>query len=159
LTDLIDRLGQVRVRIGPFGMVEGEPANEFAIELVCKIAGSSYILLKVILERDKAVVGPVVDVQEFDLTDRRADTRDAQAVLFLQVPDVLDPLGVELHHILDTSPCARIDESKRVVAKPQGGKGAELLHGRLLVGCFVGQSTQEQGSKGLVFHDSRRPYG
>jgi hypothetical protein len=26
-----------------------------------------------------------------------------------------------------------------------------------LVGSFVGQSTQEQGSKGLVLHDSRRP--
>jgi hypothetical protein len=28
-----------------------------------------------------------------------------------------------------------------------------------LVGSFVGQSTQEQGSKGLVLHDSRLPYG
>ena len=114
LTDLIDRLGQMRVRIGPLGMVEREPADEFAIELVCKIASASDILLKVILERNVAVVGPVVDVQKLDLADRRADARYAQAVLFLQVQDVLDPLGVKLHDVLD--PPTRIDESKRVVA-------------------------------------------
>ena len=73
----------MRVRIGPFGMVERKASDELAVELVGQVAGAADILLQVLLERHVAIVGPVVDVEQFDFADRRADARYAQPVLFL----------------------------------------------------------------------------
>ena len=105
------------------------------MSLVSKAWASSQargnVLVEVFLEGDVDVLGAVVNVQELDLADRRADRGDVQAVFVFQVADLLDLRLGELHHVLDA--VADVDEAKAVVLQPQGGEGGELLLGRLLI--------------------------
>ena len=128
--------------IGPLGGVEGEAADQLGLEGVGELAGPGNVFLEVFLEGDVGVLGAVVDVQELDLADRRADRGDVQAVLVLQVADLLDFRLAEFHHVLDA--LADVDEAKAVVLQPQGGKGGELLFGRLLIGGFVGKAGEDR---------------
>ena len=140
LAELIDDLRQVLPGIGALGMIEREAADQLGLEGVRHLAGFLDVLLQVLLERHVGVLGAVVDVEQLDLADRRADRGHVQAVFVFQVANGLNLAHAELHHVLDAF--AGIDEAQAVVLQAQGGKGGELLHGRLLIGGFVGEAAQ-----------------
>ena len=106
-----------------------------------QLAGLLHLAAEVLLERHEGVLRAVVDVAELHLADGRTDRRDVQAVLVLQVANLLDFAQRQVHHVLDA--VADVDESQAVVLQPQGGEGGKLLHGRLLVGGFVGKPRQD----------------
>ena len=58
----------------------------------------------------------------------------------LEVADGLDFALAQLHHVLDAF--AGIDEAQAVVLQSQRGHGGKLLHGGLLVGCFIAEGAE-----------------
>ena len=140
LPQLIDHLRQVIRRVGAPGVIERKAANQLGLERVGDLAGPFDFFFQVLLERHVGVLGAVVDVEQLDLADRRADRGDVQGVLVLQVADLLNLAARQLHDVLDAA--ADIDEPQAVILQSQRGQRGKLLHGRLLVGGFVGKSTQ-----------------
>ena len=140
LAQLVDHLRQVLPRVGALGMIEREAADQLGLEGVGQVAGLLDVLLQVFLERHVGVLRAVVDVEQLDLADRRADRGHVQPVFVLQVADRLDFALAQLHHVLDA--VAGVDEPQAVVLQAHRGEGGELLHGRLLVGGLVAETAE-----------------
>lgn len=141
LAELIDGLGEVGIDGGAFGVVEGEATNEFAIEGVGELAGLFDVFLQVLFEGDKAIVGSVVDIEEFDFADGRTDGGDVESVFSAERIDGLDFWLGQEHDILDSF--AGIDEAEGEIAESQGSEAAELLQGEFLVSGFVREAAQQ----------------
>ena len=84
---------------------------------------------------------PSAFVDKLHFADRRADRRDVQAVFVFQVADFGDFRPRELHHVLHAA--ADIDEADAVILQAHRGQGGELLHGRFLIGRFVGEGAED----------------
>ena len=84
------------------------------------------------------ILGTVIDVQQLDLANGRADRGDIQAVFVLQVSNFGD-LGLgQFHHVLDA--VAGIDEADAVELQAKRRERRKLLDSRLVVGSLVGKT-------------------
>ncbi len=104
---------------------------------------------KVLLERDEAIGGPVINVQQLDFADGRTDGSNVQAVLGLHLFDFFQFGWREHHHILDAF--AHVDEADRIVFESQGSKGRELLYRQFVVGRLITKATQNTLGRSLMF--------
>ena len=89
LPQLVDRLRNVLLRIAPLRRIERKTADQLGLEGVGQLAGLLHVLLQIFLERHVGVLRAVLDVEQLDLADRRADRRDVQAIFVFQVADLL----------------------------------------------------------------------
>ena len=141
LADAIHRLVKILLRLRPLRRIEGKSADQLGLEGVGKFAGLCHVFGEILFERHVGVFRAVRLVDEFDLADRRGDRGDVQAVLILEVPDLLDLRQRQLHDVLHA--LADVDEPQAVILKPDGGQRRELLDGSQLKGRFVGEGGEQ----------------
>ncbi len=85
----------------------------------------------------------VGEVGEFHLADPRADARDGQPVLLLQVGQLRQLGVVQRDDVLHGSGAGDIDEPRAVVLEPQGGERGELFDRGFVIGGFVGECAEQ----------------
>ena len=155
LADAVCRLLQILLRFRPLWRIEGEAADELGLEGVGEFAGLGDILGEILLERHVGILRAVGLVDELDLADRRGDRRHVQAILILEMADLLDFRQRQLHDVLHA--LADVDEPQAVILEADGRQRRELLDGREVEGRFVGERGEQDagGRRRRTCHGGR----
>ena len=141
--DLLHRLLEMVLGLGVLGGIEGESPDQLRLEGVGELAGLGHVLGEILLERHVGVLRAVGLVEELDLADGRGDRGHVEAILVLEVADLLDLRQRELHDVLHA--LAHIDVPQAVVLEAERRQRRELLDGRKVKGGLVGEGGEKDG--------------